>query len=152
MGKEENISYEDTVDAVAVIGLAGRFPGAGNIHQFWRNLQDGKESIRHFTDQELEDQGVPSEWLRDPNYVKAGTVLEDYDKFDALVFGYSPKEAENIDPQQRIFLETAWEALESAGYNRKHTVALLVFSQGPTLTNTENYSRELWTQEMLLAH
>lgn len=117
MGKEENIFYEDTVDAAAVVGLAGRFPGARNVHQFWRNLQEGKESIRHFTDQELEDQGIPPEWLRDPNYVKAGTILDDYDKFDAGFFGYSPKEAENIDPQQRIFLETAWEALESAGYN-----------------------------------
>jgi acyl transferase domain-containing protein len=108
---------EDTLEEIAVIGLSGRFPGAKNIARFWQNLRDSVESIVHFTDQELEAQGVPSKWLNNPNYVKAGTVLEDFDKFDAMFFGYSPKEAESIDPQQRIFLETAWEALEDAGYD-----------------------------------
>jgi len=117
MGKDMVPPREEAVEEIAVIGLAGRFPGAKDVNQFWQNLRDGVESIIHFTDQELEAQGIPSEWLKDPDYVKAGTVLEDFDKFDAMFFGYSPKEAENIDPQQRIFLETAWEALENAGYN-----------------------------------
>ena len=117
MGKDRITLQENAIEEIAVIGLAGRFPGARDVNQFWENLRDGVESIIHFTDQELEAQGVPSEWLKDPNYVKAGTVLEDFDKFDASFFGYSPKEAGNIDPQQRIFLETAWEALENAGYN-----------------------------------
>jgi len=108
---------EEAVEEIAVIGLAGRFPGARDLNQFWQNLRDGVESIIQFTDQELEAQGIPLEWLNSPNYVKVGTRLEDFDKFDAMFFGYSPREAENIDPQQRIFLETAWEALENAGYN-----------------------------------
>jgi acyl transferase domain-containing protein/acyl carrier protein len=117
MGKDMIPPQEDVIEEIAVIGLSGRFPGARDLDQFWQNLRDGVESIAHFTDQELEALGIPSEWLKDPNYVKAGTVLEDFDKFDAMFFGYSPKEAEDIDPQQRIFLETAWEALENAGYN-----------------------------------
>jgi len=117
MTKEKVARQEDTIEEIAVIGLAGRFPGARDIDQFWENIRNGIESITRFADQELESQGIPSEWLQDPNYVKAGTVLEDFDQFDAMFFGYSPKEAENIDPQQRIFLETAWEALEHAGRN-----------------------------------
>ena len=119
MGKDRITPQEDAIEQIAVIGLSGRFPGARDLDQFWQNLRDGVESIRHFTDQELEAQGIPSEWLKDPNYVKAGTVLEDFDKLDAMFFGYSPREAENMDPQQRIFLETAWEALENAGCDPK---------------------------------
>ncbi|UCG11948.1 MAG: polyketide synthase, partial [Deltaproteobacteria bacterium] len=108
---------EGDIEQIAVVGLAGRFPGARNIEQYWENLRDGVESIIHFTDDELKAQGVPSERLDDLGFVKAGTVLEDFDKFDARFFGYNPSESESIDPQQRIFLETAWEALENAGYD-----------------------------------
>ena len=104
---------------IAVIGMAGRFPGAKSVAQFWQNLCDGVESISSFSDEELMAQGVDSAWLRDPNYVKAGFVLEDIEMFDAPFFGYSPKEAEILDPQQRFFLECAWEALENAGYDPK---------------------------------
>lgn len=104
---------------IAVIGMAGRFPGAKSVAQFWQNLCDGVESISSFSDEELIAQGVDSAWLRDPNYVKAGFVLEDIEMFDAPFFGYSPKEAEILDPQQRFFLECAWEALENAGYDPK---------------------------------
>ena len=117
MGNDIISLEDDAIEEIAVIGVAGRFPGAKNIDQFWQNLRDGVESIIHFTNEELESQGVSSGWLKDPNYVKAGTILEDFDKFDAPFFGYSPIEAETIDPQQRIFLETAWEALENAGYD-----------------------------------
>lgn len=117
MSKDRIILQEDAIEEIAVIGLSGRFPGAKDLDKFWKNLRNGVESIAHFTDRELETLGIPSEWVKDPNYVKAGAVLEDFDMFDAIFFGYSPKEAENIDPQQRIFLETAWEALENAGYN-----------------------------------
>jgi len=104
---------------IAVIGTAGRFPGAKNVTQFWQNLCDGVESISFFNDEELVAQGVDSACLSDPNYVKAGFVLEDIEMFDAPFFGYSPREAEILDPQQRVFLECAWEALENAGYNPK---------------------------------
>jgi acyl transferase domain-containing protein len=102
---------------IAVIGMSGRFPGAENIARFWENLRDGVESIRQFSDDELRSLGVPPASLRDPNFVKAGAILEKIDQFDAMFFGYSPREAEIIDPQQRIFLECAWHALEDAGYS-----------------------------------
>lgn len=102
---------------IAVIGLAGRFPGAGNVEQFWQNLRDGVESISFFTDEELLAAGVNPALLQNPNFVKARGVLEDAELFDAGFFGYNPREAEIMDPQQRVFLECAWEALENAGYD-----------------------------------
>lgn len=102
--------------SIAVIGKSGRFPKAGNLNQFWQNLCAGKESISWFTEEELLSAGVDPELLRRPNYVKALGIVEDPDLFDAQFFGYTPREAQMIDPQQRVFLECAWEALEDAGY------------------------------------
>jgi malonyl CoA-acyl carrier protein transacylase len=103
---------------IAIIGMSGRFPGAENIETFWHNLRDGVESISFFSDAEIE---LPDpSLLKQDNYVKASSILPNIDLFDAQFFGYSPKEAEIIDPQQRIFLETAWEAFENAGYNPKN--------------------------------
>ncbi|MCK4897144.1 MAG: type I polyketide synthase, partial [Anaerolineales bacterium] len=101
---------------IAVIGMACRFPGAQNIGEFWKNLSNGVESIKFFTDQELIAEGVDPEVLRDPNYVKAASIIEGVDEFDASFFGYSAKEAKMMDPQHRLFLETSWEALGTAGY------------------------------------
>ncbi|QKW10586.1 SDR family NAD(P)-dependent oxidoreductase [Streptomyces sp. NA04227] len=102
---------------VAITGMAGRFPGAGDVETFWGNLADGVESISALTEQELLDSGVAPELLRQDNYVRAKGVLEGGDLFDASFFGYSPREAEVMDPQHRVFLECAWQALESAGYD-----------------------------------
>ncbi|HLP57758.1 MAG TPA: amino acid adenylation domain-containing protein, partial [Candidatus Deferrimicrobium sp.] len=102
---------------VAVIGMAGRFPGAQNIREFWNNLKNGIESICFFSKEELEKAGVASNLLKNPNYVNASGVLEYVEYFDAPFFGYTPKEAEIMNPQLRIFHECAWEALEDAGYN-----------------------------------
>jgi acyl transferase domain-containing protein len=102
---------------IAVIGLAGRFPGAANVEQFWRNLRDGVESISFFSDEELLAAGANPALVQNPNIVKARGVLEDAELFDAAFFGYNPREAEIMDPQQRVFLECAWEALENAGYD-----------------------------------
>jgi len=100
---------------IAIIGISCRFPGAKNINEFWQNLQAGVESIAVFGDEELEldDKSL----LNNPSYVKAGAALPGIDLFDASFFGYSAKEAEIMDPQQRVFLEFAWKALENAGYN-----------------------------------
>lgn len=103
--------------AVAVIGMSGRFPGASTLAQFWRNLHAGVESIRRFTPEELIASGVPAEIARDPAYVPAKGILEDIAGFDREFFGYSPREAETMDPQHRIFLECVWAALEHAGYD-----------------------------------
>jgi acyl transferase domain-containing protein len=107
----------NTLDGIAVVGMAARVPGAKNVDEFWENLRAGVESISFFTDEELGESGVEPSLLKDPNYVKAGAVLDNIEWFDASFFGYSPREAELIDPQQRLFLECAWEALESTGYN-----------------------------------
>jgi len=102
---------------IAIVGMSGRFPGAKDIDAFWRNLQDGIESISFFSDEELVSSGIDSTFLNNPNYVKAKGILPDIELFDADFFGFSPKEAEMMDPQHRLFLECAWEAIENAGYN-----------------------------------
>lgn len=103
---------------IAVIGMAGRFPGAGNVEEFWSNLKHEVESIQFYSDEELKQLGVHSEMLDNPAFVKtAGGVLQDKDCFDASFFGYSAKEAELMDPQMRLLHECVWEALEHSGYN-----------------------------------
>ena len=102
---------------IAIVGMAGRFPGARNIAQFWQNLSNGVESLTALTDEELLRAGVDPLSLRDPAYVKTAAVLEDFDRFDASFFGLSPRDASIMDPQHRVFLECAWEALEHAGWN-----------------------------------
>jgi phthiocerol/phenolphthiocerol synthesis type-I polyketide synthase E len=101
---------------VALIGIAGRFPGARGLEQFWQNLRDGAVSISFLSDDELRSAGVEETSLEDPSYVKAAAIFDDADAFDAGLFGYAPREAALIDPQQRVLLECAWEALEDAGY------------------------------------
>lgn len=110
-------SQENTELDIAIIGMACRFPGAGDIESFWHNLREGIESINFFTDEELLSRGVSSEVINDPLYIKAGAQLKDVDLFDASFFGYTPREAAETDPQHRIFLEVAWQALEDAGYD-----------------------------------
>jgi amino acid adenylation domain-containing protein len=101
---------------VAIIGMAGRFPGASNIQEFWNNLKNGIESIRHFEPSELDlRSGTGS--ADAPGYVRARGIVEGADQFDAAFFGIHPKEAELIDPQQRLFLECCWQAFEDAGYD-----------------------------------
>lgn len=112
------MTHETTANSfdVAIIGIACRFPNATNADEFWSNLAAGRESITFHTDSDLLAAGVPPERLHHPDYVKAGTCLSDYDHFDAAFFGMSPRDAELLDPQHRLFLECAWEALEHAGY------------------------------------
>ena len=107
----------ETETSIAIIGLSGRFPGAPDIDKFWENLCAGVESISRFSDEQVLEAGVDAGTLKKDGYVKAWGALEDIDKFDALFFGYNPREAELLDPQQRIFLEEAWKALENAGYD-----------------------------------
>ncbi|AUX32751.1 MULTISPECIES: non-ribosomal peptide synthetase/type I polyketide synthase [Sorangium] len=106
----------DETNSVAIIGMACRFPGANTVDQFWDNLLRGRESIARFSMDELRAAGVPQELAKHPDYVPAGGVLDDVYAFDAALFGYAEGEAELIDPQQRLFLQCAWEALEDAGH------------------------------------
>ncbi|HET8844750.1 MAG TPA: polyketide synthase, partial [Ktedonobacteraceae bacterium] len=112
------MNYPDTYDSkIAIIGMTGRFPGASNLATFWQNLRDGVESIVFFSEQEMEAAGIPGDQIKNPHYIRAGGALQDIEKFDAAFFGYSPREAEIMDPQHRFFLECCWEALEAAGYD-----------------------------------
>ena len=104
-------------NSIAIVGMAGRFPGARDVECFWENLAAGVESITFFSEQELRAAGVEAELLADPAYVRARSVVDGAEMFDAAFFGVSPREAEVIDPQQRLLLECAWEVLEHAGYD-----------------------------------
>jgi acyl transferase domain-containing protein len=100
---------------IAIIGMAGRFPGASSITEYWENLRDGVSSIRARTDEELLAAGVTPEELADPAYVRVCPMLADVDQFDARFFGLNPRDAAVMDPAHRHFMEVAWEALEHAG-------------------------------------
>ena len=115
----ETTEYPET--DIAIVGLAGRFPGAEDVDAFWDNLKNGVESIEPYDEQTLRDMGVAEETIANPDFVGCGALLPDQDKFDAAFFGYSPREAEELDPQQRLFLETAWQAMENAGYDGAST-------------------------------
>ena len=105
-------------EGIAIIGMSGRFPGAGNVDEFWQNLVHGVETISHFTEGELEHSVATAEAIaQGQKFIRARGIIQDADLFDADFFGIYPKEAEVIDPQHRLFLECAWETLESAGYS-----------------------------------
>lgn len=119
-------------DGIAIIGIACKFPGAKNKSEYWDNLLSGKETIRHFSDEELRDKEYNFEALRkNPGYVKARGVLDEVDKWDAGFFNVIPRDAKEMDPQQRIWLEATWEAFEDAGcdpYNFKGTAGVFAGS------------------------
>lgn len=104
-------------NAIAVIGMAGRFPGADSVTQFWDNLRRGEESIVTLSEEMLAAAGVSAKTLADPDYVRRAAVLNGVDEFDAEYFGITPYTAQLMDPQQRLFLQTAWHALEDSGYD-----------------------------------
>ncbi|HEU4884757.1 MAG TPA: type I polyketide synthase, partial [Longimicrobium sp.] len=116
------MSEMDSVDGaellgteIAVVGMAGRFPGADSLDEFWEMIAAGREGITTFDDDELRAAGIPEAWLSNPSFVRRLGVLRDVESFDAAFFGYSPREAEVLEPAHRLFLEVAWEALENAG-------------------------------------
>ncbi len=123
-------SYES---AIAIVGSTGRFPGAKDISAFWNNVRNGIESVTFHTDEELKAAGVAEENIQDPNYVKANAMLDNIEFFDAAFFGYTPREASMMDPQQRFFLEGAWEALENAGYDPERYDGLIGVYGGAAL-------------------
>ena len=126
---------ETTGLEIAIIGMAGRFPGAKNIDEFWRNLRQGKESITFFSDEDLRSAGVEPSLLGDSKYVRAAAVLDGVDSFDAAFFDCNPREAELLDPQHRLFLETAWQAIEDAGYDTEAYKGALGVYAGASKSN-----------------
>jgi phthiocerol/phenolphthiocerol synthesis type-I polyketide synthase E len=120
---------------IAVIGMAGRFPGASSVEEFWRNLCGGVESISTFTNEQLASFGISPSVYKNPDFVKAAPVLESMGEFDAEFFGYSPREATLMDPQHRLFLECAWAAMEYAGYAPDNCPALTGVYGGSSLSS-----------------
>ncbi|MDX7950260.1 amino acid adenylation domain-containing protein [Lichenihabitans sp. Uapishka_5] len=112
----ETSSRDPSFEPIAIIGMAGRFPGAGTVEAFWRNIVSGADTISRFAPDELEG-AFEADVLASPAFVPARPILADPDLFDAAFFGMYPREAALTDPQHRIFLEIAWEALEAAGYD-----------------------------------
>jgi phthiocerol/phenolphthiocerol synthesis type-I polyketide synthase E len=113
----ENLENTDQPDGVAIIGMAGRFPKAKNIDEYWQNLENGIDCISFYENEELIKAGCEPEAIKNLDYVKAKGEVEEVDMFDASFFGINPREAEVTDPQHRMLLECAWEALENAGYD-----------------------------------
>lgn len=105
------------MEPIAIVGLAGRLPGAATIDEFWRNQRDGVESVTRFSTEELVDAGWPADMVAHPDYVPSAAVVSDADHFDAEFFGYTAQQAEISDPQQRIFAECVWHALEDTGHD-----------------------------------
>jgi amino acid adenylation domain-containing protein len=110
---------------IAIIAMNGRFPGAPDVERFWRNLRDGIEGSTVHSVEELVALGADPAAVSDPSYVRVSAPIEGADLFDAGFFGFSPREAETLDPQQRVFLECAWEALEQAGYDSRRYSGLI---------------------------
>ncbi len=113
----EPIRQQDNDGRIAIIGIAGRFAGASNIENFWDMLLEGRSGRVEVTRADLEAAGEDPALLDDPDYVAAAFPLEEAEGFDAAFFGFNPREAQLMDPQQRMMLECAWTALEDAGYD-----------------------------------
>ncbi|MDO6470697.1 non-ribosomal peptide synthetase/type I polyketide synthase [Maribacter sp. 1_MG-2023] len=131
---KRKVKNKNQSNDVAIVGMAGRFPGVNTIDEFWDVLKNGKETISFFTKEEL-DQSIPASLRNDPLYVAARGVVPSAKKFDARFFGLTPKLAEAMDPQQRLFLELAWEALEESGHLPEHYTGRVGVYAG-TGTNT----------------
>ena len=117
------VNTENIDNRVAIIGMACRMPGANGVEEFWHNLKNGVESLSVFTEEELLNSGVDPALVASPNYVRSRGIVNNADHFDASFFGFTPREAELLDPQHRIFLECCWHALEDAAYDPGKTDA-----------------------------
>lgn len=142
----EQIGEQDGFD-IAVIGLACRFPGAPDSTTFWTNLRNGVESISTLSEEDLRAAGVSARLRQDPNYIRMRGLIDGIDLFDADFFGVTPKEAELMDPQHRLFLECAWEAFEHAGYDPERFHGSVGVYAG---SSTSGYLFNLFPQGMLL--
>ena len=132
---------------IAVIGMAGRFPGAPDVETFWRNLCAGKESVSELSLQQLSEAGVERQTAERPNYVKARAILDGIDLFDAPLFGMMPREADMTDPQQRLLLECAWETFDRAGYDPSRYPGAIGVYAG---SSTSGYLYNLFPRRVLL--
>src|SRR5690606_7374448 len=135
-------------DPIAIIAMAGRFPGADSIETFWRNLCESRDSITRFNADEL-DPAVGIADRSDPAYVPARGVINDVEQFDAAFFGISPREAELMDPQHRVFLELSWECIERAGHVPDGSTSPVGVFAG--MNNGTYLQRHVWAHPDLVA-
>ncbi|MBA4058242.1 MAG: polyketide synthase, partial [Marivirga sp.] len=127
---------------VAIIGVAGQFPGARNINEFWTNIRDGIQSISFFTNEELIDEGIPEDLINSASYVKANAYLKDKHYFDSAFFDYLPDEGKIMDPQLRLFHQNCWHALEDAGYGKRTLQSKIGLFAGGFINNSwMNYAQ-----------
>ena len=124
-----------TSDEIAIIGMAGRFPGAADVRAYWENVRACREGLTRFSRDELRAAGVRRSQFESPDYVPVRGALGGVDLFDAGFFGFTAREAELTDPQQRLFIECAWEALETAGYDPDSYGAPIGLFAGAALSN-----------------
>ncbi len=110
-------STKETGQGIAIIGMAGRFPGANSVEALWEKICEGADCLHYSTDEELKAAGISDWQIKDPEFVRVSGYLEDAAQFDAQFFGFSAHDAALIDPQHRVFLECAWQAFEDAGYD-----------------------------------
>jgi len=133
-------------EAIAVIGLSGRFPQAKSVEEFWENMRQGRECTTQFSPDDLLKAGVQPEELSHPNYVPVTACVDDIDLFDAEFFGFNPRDAEILDPQHRLFLECAWETLEDAGYDPGRFPGLIGVFAGASMST---YAFQLYSNPRL---
>ncbi|QGZ37685.1 amino acid adenylation domain-containing protein [Pseudoduganella flava] len=138
----------DNANAIAIIGMAGRFPGAADVERFWANLVAGKESSTRLDDATLRAAGVPERLLNNPDFVKVAYVVDGVADFDAELFQFTPREAEITDPQQRMLLECCYEALDEAGYASERYAGQIGVYAG--IGSMSYYVRNLRTHPELL--
>ncbi|MFC4855502.1 beta-ketoacyl synthase N-terminal-like domain-containing protein [Actinophytocola glycyrrhizae] len=135
----ERVAADSGTD-IAIVGMAGQFPGSRDVDELWRNLRDGTECVTWFTREELLAAGEDPELIADPAYVPAAAVLDDIELFDAGFFGYPAHEAALMDPQQRLFLENAWHALEDAGIDPDRAPGLVGVFAGSQMSTYMIYN------------
>jgi acyl transferase domain-containing protein len=127
-------SMNDSYD-IAVIGMAGRFPGSKDISAYWQTIRDGLDRVSFFSDDELEVDGLTAEEMSNPEFVKARAIIDDVELFDASFFNVLARTAEWMDPQQRLFLEYVWNALEDAGYDASTYTGAIALYAGSSLNS-----------------
>ena len=102
-------------EGIAIVGMAGKFPGAENIYEYWDALKEGKELLKRFSDEELKANSVDEDTKKHKYFVPVNGLIHTAEYFDSSFFGFTPREADLTDPQHRKFLEVSYEALEHAG-------------------------------------
>ncbi len=158
--RPSDTDYDEQHEGIAIIGMAGRFPGASSIEEFRKLLFEGRDAVHRFTKEELLPHEFDSSVMNEPNYIRARGILPGIEMFDAAFFAFMPREAALTDPQQRLWLEVAWESLEQSGYTRQNyegnigiftgyvNSTYLLYNLLATRVDVENFVRTRYAQDI----